>query len=259
MFRLHVEDCTYLELRLSPGIGTPPESLVSELGDRLMRVPVRLESHLAEVNPSPYWRRVAFRFPSMVRFLVDQTRVGVESSHAIANAVLPEVAAHNLVFGTEMVLASATTSTEPVATVVRPEASTLRELLKLPISLRFDQDSLEFAAQNIVAEAKSTYPNLPFDFRVRILGEDLKLDGITRNQQIRDFVQEDVPLEEVLTALVMKANPVTTVTSPMESDQKLLWVIGPDPEEPAMECVLITTRQVAQRNYAIPSVFGASP
>jgi hypothetical protein len=134
---------------------------------------------------------------------------------------------------------------------------TLDELLSSNISIRFDQDSLEFSMQNLVNEVNSTYPDLPFDFRIRILGDDLKLDGITRNQQIRDFAQTDEPLAEVLTALVMKANPVTTVVSPSETDQKLLWVVHADPEDPTRQMVFITTRQVAQDKYTLPAVFRA--
>jgi tRNA/tmRNA/rRNA uracil-C5-methylase (TrmA/RlmC/RlmD family) len=54
------------------------------------------------------------------------------------------------------------------------------------------------------------------------MGDDLKLDGITRNGQIRGFVQENKTVAEVLTSMVMKANPVTTVKVPNEKDQKLL-------------------------------------
>jgi hypothetical protein len=53
----------------------------------------------------------------------------------------------------------------------------------------------------------------------------------------------------------MKANPVTTVVSPSEPDQKLLWVIGPDPDDPTRESVLITTRQKADGTYTLPDEF----
>jgi hypothetical protein len=61
---------------------------------------------------------------------------------------------------------------------------------------------------------------------------------------------------EILTALVMKANPITTVKDPSEKDQKLLWVVGPDPEDPTKTIVLITTRQKAEeRKYNLPAPF----
>ena len=106
--------------------------------------------------------------------------------------------------------------------------------------------------RNIIQEAKELAPDV--DFRIKILGDDLKLDGITRNQQIRDFQQNDKTVAEILTALVMKENPITTVESPSEPDQKLLWVVGPDPAD-GKEAILITTRQVATEKYDIPQEF----
>ena len=54
---------------------------------------------------------------------------------------------------------------------------------------------------------------------------------------------------------MMRANPVTTVKSPSEQDQKLLWVVAPDPDDASRSVVLVTTRQVAARQYTLPSVF----
>ena len=94
------------------------------------------------------------------------------------------------------------------------------------------------------------------DFQIKIIGDDLKLDGITRNQSIRDFKQESKTVAEVLTALVRKANPVTTVKDPSEVDQKLLWVVGPHPDDAKKSIILITTRQMAEKKkYTLPDVF----
>jgi hypothetical protein len=108
--------------------------------------------------------------------------------------------------------------------------------------------------RNVVDEVRSSY-QLSFEFGIKVMGDDLKLDGITRNGQIRDFAQENKTVAEVLTAMVMKANPVTTVKVPNEKDQKLLWVIAPDPDNPSNRIVLITTRQIADLKYTLPEVF----
>ena len=93
------------------------------------------------------------------------------------------------------------------------------------------------------------------DFQIKNIGDDLKLDGITRNQSIRDFKQEGKSVAEILTALVRKANPVTTVKDPSEVDQKLLWVIAPDPDDVKKNIILITTRQMADnKKYTLPDV-----
>ncbi len=105
---------------------------------------------------------------------------------------------------------------------------------------------------------KSNLKGAPFEFAIKIIGDDLKIDGITRNQSIRDFKQENQTVADVLTALVRKANPVTTVKDPSETDQKLIWVIGPDPDDASKQIVLVTTRAAAAtKKYTLPDVFVA--
>ena len=110
--------------------------------------------------------------------------------------------------------------------------------------------------KDLADEVKANLRGAPVEFAIRILGEDLKLDGITRNQSIRDFKQENQTVADILTALVLKANPVTTVKEPSEKDQKLVWALGHDPDNPAKEVVLITTRTAAlAKKYALGPPF----
>ena len=256
LLSFHFDPQFYLELRMESDIVLDRYQLASQVRDRMKEIPSAMETYLANLNPHPYWRIVANRYPLMVGFLHQNTRIGVAESHAVLNAVLPQVAAHNLIFGGEMVLVS-TPGAAP-ATVAAAAADTgpktIEEVLNAKISLSFDQDSFEFSVRNVVNEVTSAY-KLPFEFDIRIIGDDLKLDGITRNQQIRDFRQADKTVAEVLTALVMKANPVTTVKTPDEKDQKLLWVIAPDPDNPNRKIILVTVRQVAEAKYTLPEIF----
>jgi hypothetical protein len=88
------------------------------------------------------------------------------------------------------------------------------------------------------------------------MGSDLQLNGITRNQQISDFSAEGRKVSDILTAMAMRANPVTTVSDPSEADQKLIWVVAPDPAAPENQVLLITTRDAAQREgYKLPEPF----
>jgi len=104
------------------------------------------------------------------------------------------------------------------------------------------------------------FSDLKFPFAIHILGNDLQLNGITQNQQIVGFKEDNKTLGEILTAIVMKANPITTVKSPSELDQKLVWVVGPSPENPAQEAVLITTRDAAaKKKFILPKVFQPEP
>lgn len=256
MLSFHFDPQFYLELRMESDIVLDRYQLATQVRDRMQEIPPAIETYLANLNPHPYWRIIANRYPMMVGFLHENTRIGVVESHAVLNAMLPQVAAHNLVFGGEMALVS-TPGAAPVTVAAATSESglkTIEEVLNAKISLSFDQDSFEFSIRNVVNEVTSAY-KLPFEFKILILGDDLKLDGITRNQQIRDFQQEDKTVAEVLTALVRKANPVTTVKTPDEKDQKLLWVIAPDPADPNRKVILVTVRQIAEAKYTLPEIF----
>jgi hypothetical protein len=110
--------------------------------------------------------------------------------------------------------------------------------------------------RDLAADVKDLAKGAPFEFEIKIIGPDLEKDGITRNQTVRDFDQKDKPVSDILTALVMKANPITTVKDPSEADQKLIWVIAADPDNAARKIILITTRAAAAANkYTLPAPF----
>jgi hypothetical protein len=89
---------------------------------------------------------------------------------------------------------------------------------------------------------------------------DMQKDGITKNQSIRDFNKQDATVADVLTALVMRGNPDTTVKTPNEPNQKLVWCVGDDPNQPGRRVILITTRDgAATRGLTLPEVFTKAP
>ncbi len=254
----HFAEPFYLELRAAGQANQDSLAIAQSLRDRMGQVPDRMEQFFGQIYPSVYWRRVALRLPSMIRFLHRYARIGVEDDQAIVNAALPGQAAHNLVFSTEMLLHARTDASKEVALPPeRPSVpQTIEELIEQPISLRFDQQSLEFAIRDLASEIRETYPSLPFPFDIQIMGNDLQLNGITRNQQVSNFQAVDKTLGEILTALVLRANPVTTVTKPSEVDQKLVWVVGPDSTDPKKQVLMITTRDAAERQgYKLPRSF----
>jgi hypothetical protein len=261
LLSFHLADTFYVELRACGPAGLESDSIAERLRDRLARIPDQIETLLAQQYPPPYWRRVALRYPEMTRYATRYVRVGVENDQAIANLVLPGQAAHNLVFGAEMLLGSpAGNESEAIASSAPATRTpqTIEELLQQTRNLRFDQKSLEFAIQDFSVDIREDYPDLPFPFEIRILGADLQLGGITRNQQIANFTAEGQTIADILTRMLMRANPITTVTDPSEPDQKLVWVVAADPDDPVKRVVLITTRDAAQREgYKLPAPFQA--
>jgi eukaryotic-like serine/threonine-protein kinase len=253
----HFGETFYFEVRMLGTLDNDPHKLASALRDRLNELPRSLEDHFVTLTPPPYWRKLAFRYPGMVSELHRQTRVGVEDAQAVVNTVLPEAAAHNLVLGGELLVSSAPGQATTVATAPPPAGpQTIEEALQLKTSYSFDSQSLEFAMRDLAADVKDMTKGAPFDFQIKIIGSDLEKDGITRNQSISNFKQDNQPVADILTALVMKANPITTVREPSEADQKLLWTVAADPDNASQQVVLITTRAAAAaKGYELPPQF----
>ena len=255
---LHVnEEASYVELQLAGEDARTRFQQSAALSERLQQLPDLAETYIArDIHPAEYWRRVAFRYPWMLQFLLDHTRSQVEDNRIMLNALLPTVAAHNIIFSAEILLASQPGTPAIDAAVFAAGPTTLEAILQEKISLQFSQLALEAALAAIVTDVRESYPRLPFDFDVKIVGEDFEKGGITRNQQIVNFDKRNVSMAEVLTSLVSRANPITTVKDPSEPDQKLIWVVAPDPDQPARTIVLLTTREGAEaRQWRLPMVF----
>jgi serine/threonine protein kinase len=255
-FSAHLGDELYVEARLVAEIGIDEYQLSTQLQDRLATVPEKIDEYIAAMNPPAYWRKVAFRYPRMIHMLHQQTRLGAENDQAVLNAVLPKVAAHNLLAASEVVVATAPGAAAAAAAPTPAGPKTMAEVLQAKISLSFPSQSLEFAMNDVAEAVREAHPKLPFEFRVRVIGADLEAGSITRNQTVANFDQRDKSVAEVLTALCLKANPVTTVKSPDEADQRLIWVVAADPQGADGESVIITTRDAAaSKGYTLPAVF----
>ena len=256
MVSLHFDSVLYIEARMTAGLTVDKRELVTQLHERMGELHDKVEAHMVALNPSPYWRALAFRFPAMVAFLHEQTRIQIEDKTPVLNIALPIQAASNLIIASELSLAS-----EPGAGSVAVNnepmlPQTIEEVLQYPFSVDIPQQDLNLAIADIANEVRSSLTGLPFKFELTIAGNDLMQDGITRNQAIRDFAMKDKPLAEVLTGIVMKANPDPTVTSPSMPNQKLIWLITTDPNDPGNKIILITTRKAAAANkYTLPPVF----
>ena len=257
MLSLHFGNTFYTELRMYGDLGLQGQQLASAIRARTQQLQSNVEDALDRMNVSSHWSKLSRRLPMMVNFLHEHSRVGADGDQAIVNAYLPGPAAHNLMYAGSMMIEQPSGGAIAVAPTTTPKGpASLDEALKTVMSLKFDQMSLEFAMKAIEDDFSETYGQLPFPFAVKIIGGDLELNGITRNQQVRGFDQPNKPLADILTALVMKANPVATVKAPSEVDQKLIWVTGPSPDDATKQIILITTRDAAaSKGYTLPQVF----
>ena len=79
---------------------------------------------------------------------------------------------------------------------------------------------------------------------IEILGNDLKLEGITKNQSF-GLDEKEKTADEIIRAILIKANP----------DGKLVYIFRGQGEN---ESLVITTRASAgERGDTIPSVFSS--
>ena len=252
------EQKTYLELRLSPSGGVTEVQLLENLHAAIGSWPSWAESFILENVPDPSWRLLAARLPFMMRFVADHTRYGLVDRTAVTNLYLPTEASAQVGLATLFAL-NTKPSAGGLAKTAPAETLSIEQMLDRPMSVSFGQESLEFAVRAVVDEFEYSLPQgnqLP---PVRIFGGDLETMGITQNQQIRDFVKSDVPLRQVLTDLVVAANPDKTASGPADPKQALVWVVAEDAASDE-QVILITTRQAAaQKGYDLPAEFQSEP
>ncbi len=205
----------------------------------------------------PYWTKVRLRFDNMVSDVYQSTRVANENGRTIVNCWLPPMAAHNLVAASELVLAStAAGSTRADITEARiPQTVDALLRTRRSIEVTSRPDLVNFLS-DLETEIRDDYPTLPFEFEIRLAGPDLLKEGITQNQRLGDIRMDGVPLSEILTEIMMQANPDKNATSPRDPRCKLVWALAPDPDQPDRRTVLVTTRSAAsERGYSLPAAF----
>jgi hypothetical protein len=108
------------------------------------------------------------------------------------------------------------------------------------------RDTLEAALQHLART---------IDVEIVVLGADLQVEGITKNQAL-EIDLRDQSGEAVLVDILRQANPDKAAAGPADVRQKLVYVIGP-PAPGESPAILITTRaRAAERGDTLPSVFG---
>lgn len=253
------ENNMYAESRLSPAGGTNPIALMRAWQERISMWPQWADQFVLESQPDPSWRLLATRLPLMMRFVANQTRIGISDGVAMGNLYLPRRVVPQLAVSISLALNTDRRSGSPA--VVReptgdtPSGLTLEQMLDRKLSVSFDQESLEFAIDTVVDEFRRTLPDGSSLPAVRIIGADLQKMGITQNQQIRGFNKSDASLRSVLTDLMLEANPDRSASGPSDAKQALVWVVADDPTNPGDKAIFVTTREASRGRYDLPREF----
>jgi hypothetical protein len=197
---LHCGDNFYAEVDTIATRAEPAKSLAGRLTQQIEKIADAVEDYCASINPHPYGRKLVMRLPSMIRVVAASARCGAEGKGVVLNTYLPRHAGHNLVLASELALEQ-TPGSESVAGVSRKPAAAASAGpaggLQKKISLVFTRDTLEKSIQMLSDEI-----GIPME----ILGGDLQLEGITKNQSF-GLDERDKPAEAVLRTILAKSDP----------------------------------------------------
>ncbi|MDP1562257.1 MAG: hypothetical protein Q8M16_12830 [Pirellulaceae bacterium] len=253
---IHVLDGgeTYVEVKVVGDRARPVGEVLGPMLDDLSNMSEPVKRSMLGLPRVPYWENALLRYDTMLQDVGGLTRAGQHDRVPTLNAWLRPRALSNLLATTEIYFMAiggggggggATVANNPSTTPTTSMPKDLAELLRSPLSLNVPEQDLINALVELETEIKTAHPELPFQFSIELDGNSLRLDGITQNQKITNFNQQDQSLAEILTALVLKANPDPAVTSARDPKCKLIWLI--DPARPAGQ-IRITTRAAAEEN-----------
>ena len=235
----------YTELRLIGNSDLDASRIAKDLNTRLTTLPDAIESRMIGGAFDPSWGKLSVRYPQMLRELLRQLRVNVEDGQAIANFYLPKVAAPNLIVASWLAAHSEAGKTL-VATKDNTPADqpslTPEQFLDRPIKLSFDQESLEISLQSIAEATADGLPASQPKLAMELDYGSMEKDGITQNQQIRQFMHNGKPLREVLTDLVKRANPTPGIQDTTSAELKFVWILVDAADKPGGKKILLTTR-----------------
>jgi serine/threonine protein kinase len=223
---LHLaDDRLFLELRAIGRLEAKPDALAQSLQSRVANLPKQIDDFLLDTDVTRHSKKLLNRFPQMLRELVAYLRADADHDEAILRCYLPAAAAHNFARAAELALHEGSGAASPVAQApTEPPATTLAAKLDKKITLAFPRDTLERSIELWATET---------GIKAVILGNDLQLDGITKNQSF-GLDEKDQPALAVLGQILKKASP----------DGKLIYVIKPE-QSGGPEVVFITTLAAA--------------
>ena len=233
----------YWELRVIGSPNTPELARARQLAKTIEATSEELAVLVDEQPWSDYSRTFLQQTPAMLEVASRYTRRGTEGRQAVVNGYLPAKAAHNVALAAELLIAELSTGTSSKPSQQGPKRMTLAEKLRQPVTIAFTREPMESALRILTNTLLGEHETM-----FKIIGRDLQLEGITRNQMLSLDVQEK-PAEEALVDLLRQANPDPLATGPADPRQKLVYVLRD-------EVLVITTRAAARRRREpLPAVF----
>lgn len=256
LISFHVDNANYFEFTVDRTAELKSRELKESLDKSIRNQRDAIARSFDDSPANPFWDQLRRRAPLMLADIYSNLRIDVEYGEVTGNCWLPPMAAHNLIAASELTTAfSSGTSTTPVAARKIPE--TLEELMKLPRDLSVTTSpDMNILLDSIRNEVVDEYGELPFEFNIRLLGNDLSKEGITKNQRPSDFHLKETSLADIMTEIMVRCNPKKDISGPEDIECKLIWVLADDPDSPGNQAVLVTTRAAATENgYPLPEAF----
>jgi len=251
---LHWDQDFFIELLAVATLNVRPHQYARQLGERIAELPERIQRTLHGLTLEPYGRQVLARLPAMLRQLKIYTRRGSEQGHAVLRGYLPVRAGHNLLLAGNLLLAAPSSEEHQVANLAVDRAATIRkgatlkEKLASITSLVLPKETLEQSLQLLAED---------IGVKIEIVGRDLQMAGITKNQSFGIDLR-DQPAKKILLEILRRANPDRTATGAADPRQMLVYIIRPG--EDGASRILVTTRTAAAaRGETLPAVFRPKP
>lgn len=253
----HVDDGSYLEVRFNRIADLSAGGLKQVMLNEMKQQTNQIADHIAGIYPNAYWDRVRVKFMAMVLEVSRNFRWSVERGEVVGNAWLPAPAAHNLIASSELILSFAGGATAPVVSANEAPPKSIEDLLQRKRDLVMSNPpDLNVLMSDLKQEIDSDFGGLPFSWDIKLRGGDLEKDGITKNQRPSELNMQQMSLAEILTSIMVSANPDKDITGAADPKCKLIWVVAEDPDKPGQKAILITTRAAAEANgYTLPQPF----
>jgi serine/threonine-protein kinase len=244
-FSIQISDeNSFAEMRVLGTLGRKPGEYANRYFARLGNLADTIENAQVGAKFSPYGEKTLRRFPQMLREVKLNLRAGEEDGQALVRCYLPPRAAHNLAQATDLAIHEAAGSSSASGATSGgnsgPALTGMAAKLAKKITVGFPKEGLDRALEIWANET---------GVKVVMLGPDMQMEGITKNQQIKDFNSKDQPAEAVLLALLKIANP----------QGKLVYVLKPESSGGEVVVQITTRAAAAKRKDQLPASLAVDP